>query len=67
MDSGIYPLPKELVPETDWLESDRFGPFVTSFDPTAHLSLRDLIWILDRILACEVSSAIPYETYRQRC
>ncbi|CAO1621504.1 unnamed protein product [Parajaminaea phylloscopi] len=54
MDSGIYPVPQDLVPDSDQVDVPSEDTLVT-FNPHLSLSLQDVIWIVDRLLACEAS------------
>lgn len=53
MDSGIYPLPKHLIPGSDRLDTPN-GVASVPFNAGAPLSIPDLLWIMDRLMACEV-------------
>ncbi|PWN20045.1 hypothetical protein BCV69DRAFT_294302 [Microstroma glucosiphilum] len=51
MDSGIYPTPQHLIPESDRIPRDD----LPRFDPQRPLTVADLVWIMDRLTACEVA------------
>lgn len=53
MDSGMFPVPADLVAECDRLSLERSSS-APSFDPNANLSAADVCWIMDRTFACEV-------------
>lgn len=51
MDSGVFPPPEELIPVADRLPADT----VPAYSPHKPLTLEDVTWIADRLLACEVA------------
>lgn len=53
MDSGMLPIPDHLIAEGDRLPLDSHP--LPCFDAEARLSAADVCWIMDRLLACEVS------------
>lgn len=55
MDSGIYPTPEHLIPESDRLSRDS----LPAFDPQRALTVSDVVWIMDRLTACEVRQPSP--------
>ncbi|CAO1619631.1 unnamed protein product [Sympodiomycopsis kandeliae] len=51
MDSGVYPLPSDLIPESDRLDNTSR----IEFNPHTSLNAEETIWIMDRLASCEVS------------
>jgi hypothetical protein len=51
MDSGIDPLPEDLIPVSD---RTRFDEPIPDFNPHKALSLFEVTWVIDRLFACEV-------------
>lgn len=58
MDSGIHPLPSDLVPAAD--RRDDASSSSTDFNPHDLLTAQDVAWIMDRLVACEVRKASLY-------
>lgn len=54
MDSGME-LPVSELPESDRLENQTAEELTARFDPFRPLSVPDVIWIMDRLLACEAA------------
>lgn len=54
MDSGVFPLPDDFVPECDRLPAHTQvqRPHFSSSLP---LKIEEVLWIVDRLVACEVS------------
>ncbi|CBQ70224.1 conserved hypothetical protein [Sporisorium reilianum SRZ2] len=54
MDSGME-LPASELPESDRLEETLALPATSQFDPFEPLTVPDVLWIMDRLLACEAA------------
>ena len=54
MDSGMK-LPESELPESDRLDARLQGSLSTEFDPFQPLTVADVLWIIDRLLACEAA------------
>ncbi|CDR88278.1 uncharacterized protein SPSC_03939 [Sporisorium scitamineum] len=54
MDSGME-LPASELPESDRLDETLALPVTNQFDPFQPLTVPDVLWIMDRLLACEAA------------
>ncbi|SPO25051.1 uncharacterized protein UTRI_01565_B [Ustilago trichophora] len=54
MDSGMD-LPASELPESDRLDNLSKGASIAEFDPFQPLAVADVLWIMDRLLACEAA------------
>lgn len=54
MDSGMD-LPASELPESDRLDHNAANTSTTEFDPFQPLDVADVLWIMDRLLACEAA------------
>ncbi|KAJ1032366.1 hypothetical protein NDA16_000393 [Ustilago loliicola] len=54
MDSGME-LPASELPESDRLDGSSASTSTADFDPFQPLNVADILWIMDRLLACEAA------------
>ncbi|UZJ55007.1 hypothetical protein CBS101457_004327 [Exobasidium rhododendri] len=53
MDSGIFPLPDHLIAKGDRRPWEDIT--TSTFEPHAPLSVEEVCWIIDRLMACEIA------------
>lgn len=52
MDSGVYPLPRDLIPESDRIAT---SSQTLTFNPHKALDVDETTWIIDRLASCHVA------------
>lgn len=56
LDSGVYPLPADLIPQSDRInDSCTSASASDDFNPHTPLDIEETIWIMDRLASCQVA------------